>query len=77
MLTHELGSVRKAVKDLMADKLQSAYPVNLSEMNAVISTLVEYKRVWIMATSPAMMAMLSRMIFSVNRTMLSKKFKLN
>jgi len=45
LLTHDLGSVLKAVKDLMANKLQSTYPVKLSEMNAVISTLVQYKRV--------------------------------
>lgn len=45
LLTQDLGSVLKAVKDLMANKLQGTYPVKLSEMNAVISTLVQYKRV--------------------------------
>lgn len=45
LLTQDLGSVLKAYKDLMTNKLQGTYPVKLSEMNAVISTLVQFKRV--------------------------------
>ncbi len=45
LLTQDLGSVLKACKDLMTNKLQGTYPVNLAEMNAVISTLVQFKRV--------------------------------
>ncbi len=45
MLTQDLGSVLKAYKDLMTNKLQGTYPVKLTEMNAVISTLVQFKRV--------------------------------
>ncbi|MGZ4955741.1 MAG: phosphomannomutase/phosphoglucomutase [Methylobacter sp.] len=45
LLTQDLASVLKACKDLMNNKLQGTYPVQLSEMNAVISTLVQFKRV--------------------------------
>ena len=45
MLTHDMGSVLKAFKDLMINKLQGSYPVKLAEMNAVISNLVQFKRV--------------------------------
>ena len=45
LLTQDLGSVVKAYKDLMTNKLQGTYPVKLTEMNAVISTLVQFKRV--------------------------------
>lgn len=45
LLAQDMGYVLKAVKDLMANKLQGTYPVKLTEMNAVISTLVQYKRV--------------------------------
>ncbi|MGZ8190234.1 MAG: hypothetical protein ACXWTS_03285 [Methylococcaceae bacterium] len=44
-LTEDLRSVMKAFKDLMANKLQGSYPVQLNEMNAVISNLVQFKRV--------------------------------
>jgi phosphomannomutase/phosphoglucomutase len=44
-LTQDLGSVLKAYKDMMKNKLQGTYPVNLAEMNAVVSTLVQFKRV--------------------------------
>lgn len=44
-LTHDMGSVLKAYKDMMANKLQSSYPVKLTEINAVISTLAQFKRV--------------------------------
>ena len=45
MLTQDLGSVLKACKDMMTNKLQGTYPVKLTEMNAVISTLAQFKRV--------------------------------
>ena len=45
MLTQDLSSVLKACKDMLTNKLQSTYPVKLTEMNAVISTLAQFKRV--------------------------------
>ncbi|MDI1231427.1 MAG: hypothetical protein PSU93_09785 [Methylobacter sp.] len=45
LLTQDLGSVLKAYKDMMKNKLQGTYPVKLTEMNAVVSTLVQFKRV--------------------------------
>ncbi len=44
-LTQDMSTVLKACKDMMTNKLQSTYPVKLSEMHAVISTLVQFKRV--------------------------------
>lgn len=44
-LTHDLGSVLKACKDMMTNKLQGTYPVKLAEVNLVISTLAQFKRV--------------------------------
>jgi len=45
LLTQDLSSVLKACKDMMTNKLQGSYPVKLPEMNAVISTLAQFKRV--------------------------------
>ncbi|WP_340122820.1 hypothetical protein [Methylobacter svalbardensis] len=45
LLTQDLGSVLKAYKDMMKNRLQGTYPVKLTEMNAVVSTLVQFKRV--------------------------------
>lgn len=45
LLEEDLRSVLKAFKDLMSNKLQGNYPVHLDEMDAVISTLVQFKRV--------------------------------
>ena len=45
LLTQDLGSVLKACKDMMTNKLQGTYPVKLSEMHPVISTLAQFKRV--------------------------------
>ncbi|MBL6985896.1 MAG: phosphomannomutase/phosphoglucomutase [Methylobacter sp.] len=45
LLTQDLGSVLKAYKDMMTNKLQGTYPVKLTEMNAVVSNLVQFKRV--------------------------------
>ncbi|MGZ8928058.1 MAG: phosphomannomutase/phosphoglucomutase [Methylobacter sp.] len=45
LLKHDLGSVIKACKDMMTNKLQGTYPVKLSEINPVISTLAQFKRV--------------------------------
>jgi len=45
LLEDDLSSVLKAFKDMMSNKLQGNYPVRLNEMNAVISTLVQFKRV--------------------------------
>ncbi|MDP3877167.1 MAG: phosphomannomutase/phosphoglucomutase [Methylobacter sp.] len=44
-LTEDLGCVLKASKDMMTNKLQGTYPVKLAEMDAVVSTLVQFKRV--------------------------------
>jgi phosphomannomutase/phosphoglucomutase len=44
-LSQDLRSVIQAFKDLMGSKLQGSYPVQLNEMNAVISNLVQFKRV--------------------------------
>jgi len=45
MLTQDLGSLLKACKDMLTNKLQQTYPVKLTEVNAVISTLAQFKRV--------------------------------
>ncbi len=45
MLSQDLGSVLKACKDMLTNKLQATYPVKLTEMNGFISTLVQFKRV--------------------------------
>jgi phosphomannomutase/phosphoglucomutase len=45
LLTQDMGSVLKACKDMMTHKLQGTYPVKLAEMDAVVSTLVQFKRV--------------------------------
>jgi phosphomannomutase/phosphoglucomutase len=46
LLTQDVNCIMKAIKDLMTtQKLYSTYPVNLNEMNGVIPTLVQYKRV--------------------------------
>jgi phosphomannomutase/phosphoglucomutase len=45
LLKHDLGSVIKACKDMMTNKLQDTYPVKLSEINPVMSTLTQFKRV--------------------------------
>jgi phosphomannomutase/phosphoglucomutase len=44
-LRQDLGSVLKAYKDMMTNKLQGTYPVMLPEMNAVVSMLAQFKRV--------------------------------
>ncbi|MEE7628134.1 phosphomannomutase/phosphoglucomutase [Methylobacter sp. Wu8] len=45
LLTQDLGSLLKACKDMMTHKLQPTYPLKLAEMNAVVSTLAQFKRV--------------------------------
>lgn len=45
LLSHDQRSVLKAVKDLMTGNAYGNYPVNLSEMSVIISTLVQFKRV--------------------------------
>lgn len=45
LLTQDMGSVLKACKDMLTHKLQDTYPVKLTEMNAVISTLAQFKRI--------------------------------
>ncbi|MDD1612478.1 MAG: phosphomannomutase/phosphoglucomutase, partial [Methylococcaceae bacterium] len=45
MLTHDLGSVMKAFKDMMKNKFQGNYPTELDEMKGFISTLSQYKRI--------------------------------
>jgi phosphomannomutase/phosphoglucomutase len=44
-LIQDQGSVLKAVKDLMSGKNVGSYPINLTEMKAIISTLIQFKRV--------------------------------
>jgi phosphomannomutase/phosphoglucomutase len=44
-LTQDLGSVLKACKDMMTNKVQSDYPVKLAEVNRVMSNLTQFKRV--------------------------------
>jgi phosphomannomutase/phosphoglucomutase len=46
LLTQDVNCMIKAIKDMMTtQKLYSTYPVNLNEMNGVISTLAQFKRV--------------------------------
>ncbi len=45
ILSHDQSIVLKAVKDLMTGNAYGNYPVNLSEMSVIISTLVQFKRV--------------------------------
>jgi phosphomannomutase/phosphoglucomutase len=46
LLTQDVNCIMKAIKDMMTtQKLYSTYPVHLNEMNGVIPTLAQYKRV--------------------------------
>jgi phosphomannomutase/phosphoglucomutase len=45
VLSEDLRSVMKAFKDMMSSKMQGNYPVELTEMGTVISTLAQFKRV--------------------------------
>jgi phosphomannomutase/phosphoglucomutase len=46
LLSQDVNCIMKAIKDMMTtQKLYSTYPVNLSEMNGVIPTLAQFKRV--------------------------------
>jgi phosphomannomutase/phosphoglucomutase len=46
LLTQDVNCVMKAIKDMMTtQKLYSTYPVNLAEMDGVIPTLAQFKRV--------------------------------
>jgi phosphomannomutase/phosphoglucomutase len=45
LVTQDAGSIIKAFKDMMTNKVPGSYPVNLKEMNAVVSTLIQFKRV--------------------------------
>ncbi|MDO8844348.1 MAG: phosphomannomutase/phosphoglucomutase [Methylicorpusculum sp.] len=45
MLSHDQSSVLLAVKDLMTGNAHGNYPVHLTEMSIIISTLVQFKRV--------------------------------
>ncbi len=44
-LLNDLSSVMSAVKDMMKNKMNGSYPVNLNEISVVISTLAQYMRV--------------------------------
>jgi len=44
-LRQDQGSILKVVKDLMSGKTVGSYPVHLNEMKAIISTIVQFKRV--------------------------------
>jgi phosphomannomutase/phosphoglucomutase len=46
LLTQDINCVMKAIKDIMTtQKLHSTYPVNLTELDGVIPTLAQFKRV--------------------------------
>ena len=45
ILTEDLRSLMKAFKDSMTHSMKGNYPVKLAEMNAMISTLIQFKRV--------------------------------
>jgi phosphomannomutase/phosphoglucomutase len=45
VLSQDLESLMKAFKNLMTNSPQSNYPVELAEMNAAISNLMQFKRV--------------------------------
>jgi phosphomannomutase / phosphoglucomutase len=45
IISTDLSTVMKAFKDMMTTQLQGNYPVIMPEMHAVISTLVQFKRV--------------------------------
>lgn len=46
LMTEDVNCIMKAIKDMMTTrKLHSTYPVNLDEMNGVIPTLAQFKRV--------------------------------
>lgn len=45
LLKKDQNSILQAVKDLMTGKDLGNYPVNLSEMKVIISTLVQFKRI--------------------------------
>jgi len=45
LISADLSTVMKAFKDMMTSKMQGNYPVNMIEMHAIISTLVQFKRV--------------------------------
>jgi phosphomannomutase/phosphoglucomutase len=44
-LRQDQGSILKAAKDLISGKSVGSYPIILTEMKAVISTLIQFKRV--------------------------------
>lgn len=44
-LRQDLQVLMKAVKDMMTHSMKGNYPVQLAEMNIIISTLIQYKRV--------------------------------
>ncbi len=45
LLSQDLSTILKAFKDLMNHKPQTNYPINLTEMNDIIPTLLQFKRV--------------------------------
>ncbi|WP_349432292.1 phosphomannomutase/phosphoglucomutase [Methylomarinum sp. Ch1-1] len=44
-LREDQGSITKVAKDLLAGKIAGNYPVQLQEMKAIITTLIQFKRV--------------------------------
>ena len=44
-LRQDQGSILKAAKDLISGKGVGSYPINISEMKVIISTLIQFKRV--------------------------------
>lgn len=45
VLRQDLQILMKAVKDMMTHSMKGNYPVQLTEMNIIISTLIQFKRV--------------------------------
>jgi len=45
LLRQDQGTILKAIKDLFLGKTVGSYPVNLSEMKTLISTMIQFKRV--------------------------------
>ncbi|WP_052700203.1 hypothetical protein [Methylocucumis oryzae] len=45
ILTLDLQSLVRAVKDMMTNSMSGNYPVQMAEMSSIISTLIQFKRV--------------------------------
>ena len=45
ILTHDLQTLMKIIKDIMEHNVLGVYPVQLAETNAVVATIMQFKRV--------------------------------